>query len=85
MSMLENVYDLSSEPATRQKIVQDSVQERRRLIGPTSGITYHRRVLSWVVKTFSRGQMSKEWERYAGKHLNPQTHHEQSLHRFLRS
>ena len=29
--------------------------------------------------------MSKEWERYAGKHLNPQTHNEESLHRFLRS
>ena len=52
-------------------------------MGPNRGQRYRGRVLTWLVKQHSKGQMNLEWQRFAGKHINPASHGEQSLHRFL--
>ena len=82
---LHLVENLSSEKLARKTITTEWESTRQKLIGSSRGPTYCGRVLAWLVKTHSRGQRAQEWAQYAGVHLNPHTHSEQSLVKYLRS
>ena len=82
---LRLVENLCSEKLGTKAITTEWESSRQKLTGPSRGPTYCGRVLAWLVKTHSRGQRAQEWAHYAGVHLNPHTHSEQSLVKYLRS